>query len=311
MFLDSWLREDSRHGGRALVIAAGGGADIVLAAIVGSRIRHLFGTAVDIAQPLNRDKIDQHLCDDFHLASVGEEHIDQLKRFAARCENAHQQSGVRGKGIAIAAAIEWTAGDRLVFAANGDGCASLATLHPYELVFAVDGGGDILTGEATEFDRRVLSRFHDAWGMSRHLALLVLGLGADGASSEADLADASMHGWRLQGETQIDEEACNTIDSVLRQANRLHPNPLHWTVDDPHWSHGLHVPQIISLAVRGQLPASRRGLPYVLVPRLPKKGGPVGSEPDPESGRPRVVLNQDQLRRALWLRPDPEARNGQ
>lgn len=271
MILESWLRALNPTDKRVLVFAAGGGADIIFVRVISEMLRRCGATQVDLAQPLNRTTIDSDIARRFELETL-QSCAAQVAVFESVVHNEHLDAGQRGKGITLAAAIEWSHGQRMVFAAQGNGPQLLARRawresEPYDMAIAVDGGGDILTGDPTTFDRIVLDNFRTAWHPSRPLALVVIGLGADGALDDRSLFHAKLPGWSLQQETEIDLQTCEAIECVLQMTNRLHPDPLNWTPTDPFWSRGLHVPQIVTLAARSLLPRSRSGAPFVLAPR--------------------------------------------
>ncbi len=306
MFLDDWLRELNPPGKRALVLAAGGGADVVFVRLVAERLWCAGAVAVDLLQALNRPVVDAETSERFGLVGAGKGDNDVVKRFSVVVPNGHES--LRGKGMAIAAAIDWRHGERLVVAAKGGGCATVARRcwaadEPYDLAVAVDGGGDVLTGGPDNFDRVVLDRFHEAWETANPLGLLVIGLGADAASEEATMTSATISGWRLAHDAKVDIAACDEIEEILRTVNRLHPDPLNWRDSDRHWSHGLHVPQIVALAARSRFPAASRGRPYVLVPRKSERAT-LPTEEHRSTGQRWVVMNEQLLCTARWYRPN-------
>ncbi len=310
MFMDDWLSQLEPEGKRALVFAAGGGADAVLVRLVAERLMGAGASIVDVAQAYNRFSFDPEVVERFALVAPGDLGCAQVMRFGAVVANDHQTDGLRGKGMAIAAAIEWKHGERLIFAAKlgAGGCAALALrswkpAEPYDFAVAVDGGGDVLTGGANEFDRVVLDSFKANWDSSKPLGLLVIGLGADVGSPEGAFAtNTTIDGWQFSGETAIDADASEGIEEILRSINRLHPDPQNWRDSDEHWTRGLHVPQIVALAVRSRLPVSSRGLPFVLVPRPSKQQGPP-TEAHSETRQSWPVLNLELLRTARWYCP--------
>jgi len=306
MFIDGWLEAADPVGKQALVFSAGGGADIILARVIADRLRAAGAQTVDLAQPLNRLEIEKPLAEQFRMSDLtGSAQVLRLDEVVPN--DSDEALMLRGRGIAIAAAIDWRAGDRLIFAPKGDGCSLLANRawaegEPYDLAIAVDGGGDILTGDSDNFDRVVLDRFRETWDSSRRLALVVIGLGADGGSSVEQFRGATMDGWSQTREAFIDLALCDEIEDVLASINRLHPNPLYWRDSDPHWAYSLHVPQIIALAGRSMLPASARGGDYVLAPRKGEMKD-LPNEIYSETGRPWIILNKRLLQIARWYDP--------
>jgi len=277
MFLEDLLKEfefKSKHG---LVFSAGGGADIVLARFVAEKIIEAGATKVDIAQARNRSEFSQEAVERYALVSTIRNDLDHVMKFSTVVANNHRD-GLRGKGMAMAAAIDWSHGERLVFAAK-EGAAGPKELaekswelsEPYDFAIAIDGGGDILTGGKQEFDRVVLDCFKANWNPAKPLGLLVVGLGADMGSSEEEFsASLPLDGWRLSGESVIGSDVSTTLEDLLCTVNRLHPNPTHWSINDEYWSRGLHVPQIVALAAQSILPISKMGSTHVLVPRPSK-----------------------------------------
>jgi len=186
MFADRWLVALNPQGKNALVLATGGGADIVLAQFVAQRLVSLGAIRVDIAQALNKSDFTDEIVCQFHLTDPQGTGQGLVRRLPGGKPN-DGEPGTRGNGISMAAAMEWNEGDCLLVAAKKGslGAAALARREweptkPYDLAVAVDGGGDILTGGPEEFDRVVLDVFQTVWDKTRPLALLVVGLGADG-----------------------------------------------------------------------------------------------------------------------------------
>ena len=302
MFPDAWLQHFALGTKRGLVFAAGGGADIILARFVAERVLCAGCAAVDLAQPLNRCSIGSKLVEDFQLTPRAEGEDSQVLCHAKVIANTHEPRTLRGKGICISAAIPWDHGLRLVFAAQGEGCSMLAhraqvSGSHYDFAIAVDGGGDILTAGQEEFDRVVLQRFRAAWSPFRPLMLFVIGLGADGASRPVDFGSVSLDGMLLRGEATVDEESAKNIEGILRIANRWHQDPLSWNGQPEEWAHGLHVPQIVVLATRKELPMASSGSSNVLVPRRPKRLD-IPTENRGSPVLPWLVLDQDLLRTA-------------
>lgn len=300
-----WLNEVDPRDKRVLVFAAGGGADIVFVRFLAGLLWRGGAAEVDVAQPLNRSTIETEAAQRFQIESLAQ-CANQVGAFTSVTPNVHQEAALRGKGIALAAAIEWRHGLRLVFAATGTGCQSLARREwrphqPYDMAIAVDGGGDVLTGGASNFDRVVLDRFRAAWDGTRLLSLVVIGLGADGASEHGAFAERTLNGWECRWKAHIDAASSEEIDSALRLANRLHPDPLAWTSLDRYWSRGLHVPQIVTLAARSQLPMSQAGFPYVLAPRR-SEASKVPTETWARMNEAWMVLNGDLAKTACCFR---------
>ncbi|MCA9546334.1 MAG: hypothetical protein KC613_18140, partial [Myxococcales bacterium] len=170
----------------------------------------------------------------------------------------------RGKGLSISASLAWEHGTRYVFAAHGQGPAVLAggrdTSAPfYDFAVGVDGGGDVLTHDDNEFDRIVLGRFRDGWTSARPLALVSMGLGADGGSAPEDFDNIDLPGWCDLGSTSVDRPFADALHRELESLGLWHATPQAWRPDDPYWGYGFKVPQIIALTVRGEFPFSEPG----------------------------------------------------
>jgi hypothetical protein len=308
MFLDNWLRgfePESLHG---LVFSAGGGADIVFARLVAEKMIEAGASKVDVAQARNRYSFSPEVVERYGLVPLGKTGKNQVMKFSDVVAN-HHPDGLRGKGMAMAAAVEWGHGERLVFAAK-EGSSGPEVLaerswkltEPYDFAIAIDGGGDILTGGKQEFDRVVLDAFKANWNPVKPLGLLVVGLGADMGSSEGSFSTSSpLDGWQLSGESVIGPDASDRLVHLLGMVNRLHPDPLNWGIQDDYWSYGLHVPQIVSLAAQSALPTSMLGPPYVLVPRPSKQKS--DTEINDVTKQPWPVFNIELLRTARWYQP--------
>lgn len=309
MFVDKWLHQIEPEGKRALVFAAGGGADIIFVRWVSQRLIDAGASSVDIAQAANRSSFDSEISAKFALVNIEGLISKVVMMFGDVVANDNPDDGTRGKGTPIAAATAWDHGDRLLFAAKrgAGGTAALAKRswkpsEPYDIAIAVDGGGDVLTGGPDEFDRVVLDAFRENWNPDRPLRLLIVGLGADLGSTESEFTRTpNIEGWDFISETKVDLEASREIEKILAATNRLHPTPEVWRTSDEHWSRGLHVPQIVALAVQSRLPESSRGLPYVIVPRPVKRKVPIPTEPQKQTGEPWPELNGDLLRTAIWF----------
>ena len=264
MIFQRLLEQIGAHRGRGLVFAAGGSADIILAKTIAACLVGRGCLRVDLAQPLDcRNMSEMGL-----LASAGKlyalEAEDSLEpesvlRHHTSVPASLHPSSSRGKGLNISSSIEWEHGNRYVCAAHGDGLSSLARRCEgdapyYEFAIGVDGGGDVLTHGDDEFDRIVLAGFRSSWLPSRPLLLVSMGLGADGGSAPAEFDDVALPGWKPVASMEVDRAFADSLQMELKRLSLWHHSPASWTSDDPEWSYGFKVGQIIAHAVRGECP---------------------------------------------------------
>lgn len=266
---------------RGLVFAAGGSADIILAKVIAAELARNGCTRVDLAQPLNCRKLTEKVS----LAEPGKGYALEVEdgldpeavlRHHACVPVAQHTAAQRGKGLNISSSLEWTSGSRYVCAAFGDGLASLARRRSgdrchYDFAIAVDGGGDVLTHGEDEFDRVVIAGFKSGCPSTCPLLLVSLGLGADGGSAPEDFERCTLQGWRSVAETEVDQALANSMHRELDRLGLWHPSPAKWSHDDPDWSYGFKVLQIVVLAVRNEFPFPMAGDPADLT-RFPRRG---------------------------------------
>lgn len=279
-FTDLWFAELGVADAEGVVVAAGGASDIVLARCLAERAIGYGARRVDIAQPLGCRTFSSKGIMGEALNAHGLEEIpgvdpDSVLRHNRTVPNGDAPMKLRGKGIRVSAALDWESGERLVVAGIGDGMRVLAGRpwapdRPYDFALAVDGGGDVLTHDHTEFDRVVVDALAATWSEPRRLGLVAMGLGADGGSSPTEFVDACPPGWRHHATATMDSQLADAMQAGLERANCWNPRPATWDVTDPEWDYGLKVPQIIAMASRGEFPfpCDRGGL--VCFPRRKK-----------------------------------------
>ena len=265
------------RGGRGIVFAAGGSADIILAKTIAGGLVRRGCSRLDLAQPLNC----RTLGDKGLLCEAGVQHAlepevglepDAVLRHHATVPSDRHPDHRRGKGLSISSSLEWDHGSRYVFAAHGRGSSSLAGRRLgdapyYDFAVGVDGGGDVLTHGDDEFDRVVLDGFESGWASTRPLLLVAMGLGADGGSAPEEFREVSLDGWRSVATESVDDDFALSLQQELEGLGLWHPNPSSWSCDDPYWGYGLKVPQIIALAVRDEFPFPGPQPDLVLFPR--------------------------------------------
>lgn len=264
---------------RGLVFAAGGSADIILAKTIATGLIGQGCARVDLVQPLNCARLSEKGLTTKAgeaFALVPEADLDPQAvlrhRSVVSCETFPDHR--RGKGITISAALKWEHGERYVGAAHGDGLALLAARREggrpfYDFAIGVDGGGDVLTHDHTEFDRVVVDGFRCGWDGARPAILVAMGLGADGGSAPAEFDDILLEGWTQLESVVLDEAFAAALHADLEYLGLWHPNPAGWRSDDPYWGYGFKVPQIIAMAVRQDFPFAddRPGSGLVRFPR--------------------------------------------
>lgn len=263
--IERWLEILGVGGRCGLVVAASGASDGVLAHALAAEALRLGARRMDLVEPIGTDtlrvpELEATPREAWGLVPVAPFGEDQVLRLARRIANPDGPIQVRSKGLRVAAALEWTAGERLVAAGTGAGLRGLATRCDadgaplYDFALVVDGGGDILIHGDTEYDRRVLAHFVAAWPRSRPLGLFVLGLGIDGGPSPEALVGAAVPGFRLLASAEMGPRWAEAFERALSEANCWHPAPDTWTLADPAWAHGLKVPQILAMAIRREFP---------------------------------------------------------
>ncbi len=255
--------------GRGLVFAAGGSADIILAKTIAAGLVKKGCTQVDLAQPLNcRSLKEKHL-----LGNEAERYAlkpeigldpEAVLRHHASVPPDHHADDRRGKGLSISSSLEWNRGSRYVCAAHGRGPSSLARrrhggLPYYDFAIGIDGGGDVLTHGADEFDRVVVDGFRSGWASARPLILVAMGLGADGGSTPDEFNEVRLERWRPVGTAEVERSFADALHRELDRLGLWNESPATWSPDDPYWGYGLKVPQIIALAVRGEFPFKAPG----------------------------------------------------
>ena len=277
MIVERVAEQIGPRGGRGIVFAAGGSADIVLAKTIAEGLVRSGCSAVDLAQPLNC----RMLSEKGLLAEAGAKHAlepepgldpEAVLRHNASVPSDRHPDHRRGKGLSISSSLEWDHGSRYVCAAHGRGPSSLAGRRQggsphYDFAVGVDGGGDVLTHGDDEFDRVVAAGFRSGWGSTRPLLLVAMGLGADGGSAPAEFDDVSVVGWRPIASTTIDGSFALSLQAELEGLGLWHQEPSSWSSDDPFWGYWLKVPQIIALAVQDELPFPGPDSDLVLFPR--------------------------------------------
>lgn len=264
MIISSILEHISLSRGRGIVFAAGGSADIVLAKNIAARLISEGCLSVDLAQPLNCKNLSEkglllENAERYFLEPEDGLDPESILRHYASVPSDHHPSDRRGKGLNISSSLEWEHGTRYVCAAHGRGLSSLAGRRDgegtyYSFAVGVDGGGDVLTHDDEEFDRKVIRAFRSEWSAGCPLLLISMGLGADGGSAPGDFDDAVPSGWKALFSVSVDGEFARALQCDLEKLGLWHPAPSTWNKDDPYWGYGLKVPQIIALAVRGEFP---------------------------------------------------------
>ncbi len=267
--------------GHGVVFAAGGASDIVLARCLAARCVALGASRVDIVQPLGTDSLERKGISGIRLGEFALQPFpgvaaDLVLRHHASLPNSEVSMRDRGKGIRISTALHWDHGDRLVCAGKGLGLQVVAARpwrpdHPYDFALGVDGGGDVLTHDETEFDRVVVGAFASAWsGAPGALGLIAMGLGADGGSTPEEFVGACPPGWTEVGIAELDGEFADGMEQGLREARCWLDDPTTWSVHDPAWDYGLNVPQIVAMAIRGHHPFPCPGPGLATFPRRKK-----------------------------------------
>ena len=269
MIIQRVLEQISPRGGRGIVFAAGGSADIILAKTIAAGLVGQGCSRVDLAQPLNCRVLSEKglLADAGRLHALEpEDDLDpeSVLRHHASIPSERHADHRRGKGLSISSSLEWDHGSRYVCAAHGRGPSSLARRRDgdaayYDFAVGVDGGGDVLTHGDDEFDRVVLAGFRSGWSSARPLLLIAMGLGADGGSAPAEFGDVSLAGWRQVGNTEVESAFADSLHRELERLGLWNGSPATWTSDDPYWGYGFKVPQIITLAVRNEFPFDAPG----------------------------------------------------
>ncbi len=258
------IEQVGQHRDSGIVFAAGGSADLILARNIAAELVGLGCWRVDLAQPLNCKALSEKGL----LAAQGRFHAlepeegldpEAVLRHHGCIPSQRHPDGRRGKGLSISSSLEWDHGARYVCAAHGRGLDLLAGRRDldgrgYDFAVGVDGGGDVLTHGDEEFDRVVVGGFLSGWSAARPLILVVMGLGADGASPPEAFGDATLEGWTALPTLEVDSDFGRGLQRDLDKLGLWNPAPSEWTPDDPYWGYGLKVHQIIVLAVRDEFP---------------------------------------------------------
>lgn len=262
--VDEALQRAGAGCARALVVAAGGSADILLAKGLAELLVEAGCRQVDLAQPLKCQVLAQYKritgsLDDWGLDSVPGLEPNAVLRHARPRRATKSDAGERGKGLSISTSVSWGYGDRFIVAALGAGPHILAARCDadapyYDLALAIDGGGDVLTHDEAEFDRIVVDGLQSGWHGNGPLMLAVMGLGADGGSSPEQFESAGLAGWSLIMQSQIDLDFADLLERELMAQGLWLVDPAGWTARDQDWGYGLKVPQIMAMARRGQFP---------------------------------------------------------
>ena len=278
--IDPWLTAMGVRGNQGVVFAAGGASDVILARCIAGRAIALGASQVDIVEAMGRRTLSEIVAPEdrrqaFALEPLPHTDPEQVLRHFASITNPDGPIKIRGKGIRISAALTWNHGERLISAAVGEGMPTVvarpwAPGQPYAFAIGVDGGGDVLTHDEREFDRKVLAAFAGAWTDTESLALIVVGLGADGGSTPAEFVDAAPPGWLHHGTVDMDEALADAMQDGLEAANCWMHEPLTWRVDVLEWDYGLKVPQIIAMAIRRQFIFPSNDSEFVCFPRRKK-----------------------------------------
>ncbi|MBI5491109.1 MAG: hypothetical protein HY905_27505 [Deltaproteobacteria bacterium] len=272
-------------GRRGAAVSVGGAADVVIARALAAVAMRSGAARMDVIQTvcyenLAGQDIQGPALDDLGLEATEGCDPGHLLRHCRVVPNPLQEPRSRGKGKRISAALDWPHGERLLGAALSRGFANLFGAEGrcnYDFVIGVDGGGDVL-GLDEQTDMRVLAVLRRACAHDVRLAMVVAGLGADGATLPEQIRQATLSGWDKHGEERMDLAFAALLEEGLRQASCWLDNPLAWGPENPAWNYDLKVPQIISMAIRGQFPFAcpekglvcfpRRGALRVMCPQL-------------------------------------------